>query len=1204
MEGMRKLVSRFGATSVTEVVLWKKGVNYEDVARSHRIVSHKQVGGITTGQWVVCTTKVVEQRWHLSKVRRTLKHLLKSTNPGRRVLSPSGRSCKGNGMFTGSGRIPFGVHSVWVETPNCILQALVQRPLTTSELMDSYDIEVGVQEDLLHFWERREVEPSFAFVTSVPVKVLIAVARHLFVAEPAKVECQQGAGESEPEVVPISLDIRPMGDMETESTMGETGWVPDATAVKNDDAEVHSGAWNQWCVNSFGNPNEGRGLICVPGTYDEVAHGWLFDRIRSLLLRWYRRNVLRGFLHYMGEEHKDLGMSEVQVSTPGALGTVIRRVAIPGWVNCRMVKPSGLAKKRKRLPGVTDSDVWGHSLRRDLLVGSDAIHRLCNSKWWSWDDGSTLLFWRWPKIYRYKVRDGSPVYCRGQYLPHYFKKQVWPKDKAALAECKRKISKVRDRRYIVPGEDISCTGFIAVPQGTDDIRMVYDATKCGLNAAVWAPNFGLPTIDSVLRNADGSTWFGDIDLGEMFLNYFLDERLRSYAGVDVRGEFPDSEGYERWERSLMGFRPSPFLCTQTFGWGEDVIRGDRHALDNPFRWDKVVLNLPGSQQFDPCLPWVYRWDSVDSRIASFFETYMDDIRTGGASEALTWEASRRVASVVQYLGQQDAPRKRRPPSQTPGAWAGAMCLIDGKGNVLVTCSEEKWLKGKRWILAWHDAVCIRNVDSLEFKELEKGVGFLVYLSRTFPMIFPYLKGLYHTMNEWRVGRDRDGWKYSTADWKELLALEDVKSEDVHVAKREYVHRNQPPKPARVKPVPRLYKDLEALRVLFDLDVPPKRLVRGRVIQSATYGFGDASGGGFGSTWDSDKGVKYRFGTWGEEEDGSSSNFRELKNLVETLEDMGRVGDIQGMEIFLFTDNSTSESAFFNGSSSSEKLHALILRVRLLELRCKCCIHLVHVSGERMIQQGTDGLSRGNLSEGVLKGDSIGSFVPIHVDPLSRAPTLTSWLKTWVGKDAEFLSPEDWFGRGHDLVENQWEVNFDGINMPRKRPGTFIWSPAPAAGQAAVEELRKARHKGQLSKHLVVIPRLMQPYWRKILGKACDLVISLPTGHPAWPKGMFEPLTLGFCLPYLSFDPWEIRRSPLILDLGSRLSEVWRTGEGSEGPLLRELWSLQTRLETLSSSLAREMLYGKRKLDVSHSTSGKRRRDTVEEDQGRWKISKG
>ena len=79
----------------------------------------------------------------------------------------------------------------------------------------------------------------------------------------------------------------------------------------------------------------------------------------------------------------------------------------------------------------------------------------------------------------------------------------------------------------------SITGFFDVPKGDSDICMVYNATKCGLNDALWTPNFFLPTIDLILRNADADTWFGDIDLGEMFLNYWLDEELRPYAGVDV-----------------------------------------------------------------------------------------------------------------------------------------------------------------------------------------------------------------------------------------------------------------------------------------------------------------------------------------------------------------------------------------------------------------------------------------------------------------------------------------------------------------------------------------------------------------------------------------------------------------------------------------------------------------------------------------------
>ena len=97
-----------------------------------------------------------------------------------------------------------------------------------------------------------------------------------------------------------------------------------------------------------------------------------------------------------------------------------------------------------------------------------------------------------------------------------------------------KIEKVQSRVYVLSSEVNSLTSFFVVPKGEDDISIEYDATAHGLNATLWAPNFALPTINSVLRNSDSKTWFSHIDLGEMFLNYFLDEDLREYAWVDVR----------------------------------------------------------------------------------------------------------------------------------------------------------------------------------------------------------------------------------------------------------------------------------------------------------------------------------------------------------------------------------------------------------------------------------------------------------------------------------------------------------------------------------------------------------------------------------------------------------------------------------------------------------------------------------------------
>ena len=106
-----------------------------------------------------------------------------------------------------------------------------------------------------------------------------------------------------------------------------------------------------------------------------------------------------------------------------------------------------------------------------------------------------------------------------------------------------------------------------------------------------------------------------------------------------------------------------------------------------------------------------------------------------------------------------------------------------------------------------------------------------------------------------------------------------------------------------------------------------RLVRGSVILEALYIFGDASGLGFGSSWLSGSDIRYRFGVWGSEAKSSTaSNYREIRNLVETLERSGLNGELKGKEIFLFTDNSTAESIAAKGSSVLPLLFELITRL--------------------------------------------------------------------------------------------------------------------------------------------------------------------------------------------------------------------------------------------------------------------------------------
>ena len=99
------------------------------------------------------------------------------------------------------------------------------------------------------------------------------------------------------------------------------------------------------------------------------------------------------------------------------------------------------------------------------------------------------------------------------------------------------------------------------------------------------------------------------------------------------------------------------------------------------------------------------------------------------------------------------------------------------------------------------------------------------------------------------------------------------------------------------------------------------------------------------------------------------------------------------------------------------------------------------------------------------------------------------------------------------------MNVDGLEWLRYREGTCVWSPPPAAAEPPLEELRKVWHQRTSSTHIVLIPRLLTPAWRKHFNKVSDIILSLPVMHPAWPANMHEPLTVGIVFPLIRYQPW-------------------------------------------------------------------------------------
>jgi hypothetical protein len=359
----------------------------------------------------------------------------------------------------------------------------------------------------------------------------------------------------------------------------------------------------------------------------------------------------------------------------------------------------------------------------------------------------------------------------------------------------------------------------------------------------------------------------------------------------------------------------------------------------------VITNLPGTISYDPTMPKVYklRFDGV---VASDIVIYIDDVRSVANSRTEAWKASSKAAKTCSWLGLQDAARKRREASAEPGAWAGTVIWVT-QVDVKKMVTQERWEKTQRKLDWIHraakgerggDIATECPPDKVPHKTLESIIGFLVYVTRTYTTLVPYLKEIHLTLDSWRVNRGDDGWPVDDDGWR-LSNTIDNKIEDS-------VARHGKP-PRFVKQATRLGDDLKMLRALTETKDPPKVPVRATET-AAGYMFGHASGGGFGtSLWSAETGmIDLTYGTWGSEMSQQSSNFREFTNFVRMVEQLVRGGKLKkGTEIFLFTDNFVTEIIWHKGTARSVLLHgSLVQRLRKLEMdHGTLCIVVVWVA---------------------------------------------------------------------------------------------------------------------------------------------------------------------------------------------------------------------------------------------------------------------
>ena len=499
-----------------------------------------------------------------------------------------------------------------------------------------------------------------------------------------------------------------------------------------------------------------------------------------------------------------------------------------------------------------------------------------------------------------------------------------------------------------------------------------------------------------------------------------------------------------------------------------------------------------------------------------------------------------------------------------------------KNVITKSVSQEKWTKGKDIVQNLFNLIKEHPFERpiLNRKLLERHTGFLNHMSMTFEDMTPFLKGLYLTLNSWRSKRDDEDWKLSDKSWVNcVIARFENGSISESELDNELKGHNGKSCPTLVTASPRLSDDVSALVAMFDSQNAPEVNLRSKNIISVIYGFGDASGTGLGATFTCGSGFTYRIGVWGPDESDQSSNWREFTNIVESLEEEAKLGQLENAEVFMFTDNSTVESCSVKGSSSSPKLLSLVIRLRSMSTsRFGVKIHVFHVAGTRMMAQGTDGVSsRGFLGEGIMSGKPMSDFIPIHLAAFERSPKLIQWISSWSSASIIVLELRDWYDVAHDI--DGWKMGWDNQKRPCINEGrTYVWNPPPFAADVAIAELRKARIKRQTSSHIFVVPRLCSPLWLKQVYKAADLVFELPPGSLLWAADMHEPLLIAIVFPFLRVKPWQLRATPKMHYVGGELRKMLKVEKVDTGNFLRELWVQCHRLRTMPENVVRKLLF--------------------------------
>jgi hypothetical protein len=356
----------------------------------------------------------------------------------------------------------------------------------------------------------------------------------------------------------------------------------------------------------------------------------------------------------------------------------------------------------------------------------------------------------------------------------------------------------------------------------------------------------------------------DMDVGEMFLNYLMHYSERHMFGARiVSGEPPNEvQPIMRFQRLLFGGAPCPYMAVQGHARAMELVLGDHKDPSNPLHWMSTITNWPFTVGYDPSLPRIVRVRD-DGEMAAWSPAFVDDGRTAGVTRKICHAAAHRVSTRVNYLGEQNASRKRRPTSLTPGAWTGKM-LWTNEPHPRKGILPDKWKIHRSDLLALKDLIDQGVEPERKFFTTVTSRG--MSQTEVYADLRPYYKSFYNALQAWRPGRDEERWRMDDADDEDLEVF-DVVDEKLS--------------PPSTVPITReVARDVDALLPFYESEEPEFLLVRPRQSTDVVYFGEDASTAAYGAGFQlTDGTVMIWMGNWSTNETARGSNWREATNLA-------------------------------------------------------------------------------------------------------------------------------------------------------------------------------------------------------------------------------------------------------------------------------------------------------------------------------------